>query len=69
MYGTHINIGNALGFFRGEQEEIVRRLVEKMMMPKPSQNLRTGGRPLKNFLDQRTDPRVTGLSPRLEYQG
>lgn len=66
MYGTHISIGNALGFLlnrsRGEQEEIVRRLVEKMMMPKLSQNLRTGGRPLKNFLDQRADLRVAGLS-------
>lgn len=73
MYGTRINIGNALGFLlnrsRGEQEEIVKRLVEKMMMPKLSQSLRTGGRSLKNFLDQRTNLRVAGLSPKLEYQG
>ena len=73
MYGTQINIGSTLGFLlnrnEGEREEIVRRLVEKVMMPKPSLSLRMGGRLAKNILDQRTDLGVTGLSLRREYQG
>lgn len=73
MYAAQINVGNTLGFLlsrsRGEWEEIVRRLVEKVMMPKPSLSLGTGGKLVKNILDQRTDLGVTRLSLRLEYQG
>lgn len=53
---------------RGEREEIVRRLVEgddaQTLL-----SLGTGGKLVKNILDQRTDLGVTGLSLRARIPG